>query len=265
MEQLLIFLVTGACAGVLAGLFGVGGGLIMVPALAFVLPLQGVPATVYMQVAVGTSLAVISATSISSTLAHHRRDGVHWSVFARFAPGLAAGAVAGAFVADQLSGGALKRIVGIGAVLVALQMVLRRERSAVHAYHAAPAAPELLCVGAVIGLLSAIVGIGGGSLTVPYLSHRGLSMPRAVGTAAASGVPIAWAGASGFVLAGWNTDGVPAPHLGYVSLSAFATLAIASVACAPLGARLAHAASPRTLRRAFALLLTLVGLRMLAG
>ncbi|MFA5940013.1 MAG: sulfite exporter TauE/SafE family protein [Sinimarinibacterium sp.] len=263
MEQLLIFVVTGAGAGVLAGLFGVGGGLIMVPALAFVLPHQDVPAAVYMQVAIGTSLAVISATSISSTLAHHRRGGVDWTVFLRFAPGLAAGAVAGAFVADLLSGDALRRIVGIGAVLVALQMSLKREGVQTAASGFKGAAIELLGAGGLIGLLSAIVGIGGGSLTVPYLSQRGLSMQRAVGTAAASGMPIAWAGAVGFVIAGWNADGVPAPHLGYVSLSAFAALAVASVACAPLGARLAHAVSPKTLRRAFAALLMLVGLRML--
>lgn len=263
MEQLLIFLVTGAGAGVLAGLFGVGGGLIMVPALAFVLPHQDVPAAVYMQVAIGTSLAVISATSISSTLAHHRRGGVDWAVFARFAPGLAAGAVAGAFVADILSGDALQRIVGIGALLVGLQMALKREQPSTLAPRTVPATPELLGIGGVIGLLSAIVGIGGGSLTVPYLSFRGLTMQRAVGTAAASGVPIAWAGATGFALAGWDAAGVPAPHLGYVSLSAFAALAVASVSCAPMGARLAHAISPKTLRRAFAVLLAVVGLRML--
>lgn len=125
MEEWLIFLATGAGAGVLAGLFGVGGGLIMVPALALVLPLQGVPETVFMQVAIGTSLAVISATSISSTLAHHRRGSVDWPALLRFAPGLALGALAGAFVADLLTGKVLQRIVGIGAILVAVQMSLR--------------------------------------------------------------------------------------------------------------------------------------------
>ncbi len=264
MEQLLIFVITGAVAGVLAGLFGVGGGLIMVPALAFVLPHQGVPGAVYMQVAIGTSLAVISATSLSSTLAHHRRDGVRWTVFWRIAPGLAVGAIAGAFVADALSGALLKRIVAVGALLVATQMIVKSFATA--AATKAPSAPgsaELFGAGGVIGLLSSVVGIGGGSLTVPYLSARGLSMHQAVGTAAACGMPIAWAGAVGFVIAGWDASGVPAPHLGYISLSALAAIAAASVSCAPLGVKLAHGLPPHWLKRAFALLLVGVGLRML--
>lgn len=262
MEQWLIFLVTGAFAGVLAGLFGVGGGLIMVPALALVLPLQGVPESVFMQVAIGTSLAVISATSISSTLAHHRRGGVDWPVLWRFAPGLALGALAGAFVADLLTGKTLQRIVGIGAMLVAVQMSLPR-RNADNATALRAGAPELFSAGGVIGLLSSLVGIGGGSLSVPYLSARGLPVHRAVGSAAAGGIPIAWAGAIGFVVAGWHAQDVPAPHLGYVSLSAFVTLAAASVICAPLGVRVAHRLSPVMLKRAFALLLLVVGARML--
>ncbi len=262
LTHLLIFLVTGACAGVLAGLFGVGGGLIMVPALAFVLHASGISDAIYMQVAIGTSLAVISATSISSTLAHHRRGGVAWAVLLRFGPGLALGAIAGAYIADALSGDALRRLVGGGALLVALRMIFSRDRAS-QVDRMRAGAPELSLAGMVIGALSSLVGIGGGSLTVPYLSARGLSVHRAVGTAAACGVPIAWAGAIGFVLAGWNAAGVPAPHLGYVSLTAFAALAVGSVACAPLGAKLAHSLSPVVLKHAFAALLIVVGLRML--
>ncbi|SFF22677.1 hypothetical protein SAMN04488120_10141 [Fontimonas thermophila] len=264
MEQLAIFVLTGIGAGLLAGLFGVGGGLIMVPALALVLPLQGVPEAVYMQVAIGTSLAVIAATSLSSTLAHHRRGGVHWAALLRFAPGLALGALAGAIVADTLSGTALKRIVGTGTILVAAQMALKREAPTASGTLRAGTL-ELFAAGGAIGVLSALVGIGGGSLTVPYLSARGLPVHQAVGTAAAGGVPIAWAGAAGFVIVGWDAAGVPAPHLGYVSLSAFAALAATSVLCAPLGARLAHALPAVVLRRAFALLLLVVGLRMLCS
>ncbi len=262
LSHLLVFLVTGACAGVLAGLFGVGGGLIMVPALAFVLHASGVSDAVYMQVAIGTSLAVVSATSISSTLAHHRRKGVAWQVLLRFGPGLALGAIIGAYIADTLSGDALRRLVGGGALLVALRMIFSSNSTSTVDQLRAGAA-ELSFVGLVIGALSSLVGIGGGSLTVPYLSARGLSVHRAVGTAAACGVPIAWAGALGFVLAGWDATGVPTPHLGYVSLSAFAALAVASVTFAPLGAKLAHSLSPIILKRAFAALLIVVGLRML--
>lgn len=262
LSHLLVFLVTGACAGVLAGLFGVGGGLIMVPALAFVLHTSGLDEAIYMQVAIGTSLAVVSATSLSSTLAHHRRGGVAWATLLRFAPGLALGAIAGAYIADTLSGDVLRRLVGGGALLVALRMLFSRANTS-QIDQLRATAPELSAVGVVIGMLSSLVGIGGGSLTVPYLSARGLSVHRAVGTAAACGVPIAWAGALGFVLAGWDVTGVPAPHLGYVSLSAFAALAVASVSFAPLGAKLAHALSPVILKRAFAALLIVVGTRML--
>ncbi|MDP3859760.1 MAG: sulfite exporter TauE/SafE family protein [Stagnimonas sp.] len=262
MTTLLIFALTGAAAGLLAGLFGVGGGLIMVPALAFVLPALGVPAAVVMQVAIGTSLAVIGATSLSSTRAHHRRGGVRWDLLRGFAPGLALGALGGAFVAHLLSGGVLKNTVGIGALLVAAQMFFGAQPKPRAAGSGLPTA-ELLAAGGGIGLLSALVGIGGGSLTVPYLSWRGVSMQQAVGTAAAGGIPIAWGGALGFVLSGWRTPGLDGAYLGYVSLLAFLGLAVASVLTAPQGARLAHALPAQTLKRAFALLLASVGLLML--
>lgn len=275
MEALLIFALTGAAAGVLAGLFGVGGGLIMVPALAFVLPLQGVGPAVVMQVAIGTSLAVISATSVSSMLAHHRRGGVLWPAFRLIAPGLALGAVAGALVAHVLSGPVLQRIVGVGAVLVAIQMFLDLQPQKNRDTPSFPAPPgasgrlrrkegvSLFSAGTVIGALSSLIGIGGGSLTVPYLSWRGVPMRQAVGTAAACGLPIAWAGAAGFVAAGWGVPGRPDFSLGYVSLGAFAGLAVASVLTAPLGARLAHRLPPRVLKRAFAGLLVVIGAALL--
>ncbi len=266
MESVLIFLITGAAAGVLAGLFGVGGGLVMVPALAFVLPLQGFGPAVYMQSAIGTSLAVIACTSVSSTLAHHRRGGVRWPLLWRFAAGLAVGALLGAWAADQLGGDTLKRIVGTGALLVSAQVFYKTLASPAVARPAAdPATPELLTAGGVIGALSSLIGIGGGSLTVPYLTLRGVPIHQAVGTSAAGGVPIAWAGALGFIMTGWGHADLPGLHLGYVSLSAFAGLAIASVATAPLGARLAHRLSPRLLQRAFASLLCVIGLKMLFG
>jgi len=262
METLLIFAATGVVAGLLAGLFGVGGGLIMVPALAFVLPLQGVGPDVVMQVAIGTSLAVISATSVSSMLAHHRRQGVVWPVFLRFAPGLAAGAVAGAFVAHLLPGLVLQRIVGIGAILVAIQMFLDRKPVS---DLGVPGFAGLFSAGSVIGLLSALIGIGGGSLTVPFLTWRGVPIRQAVGTAAACGLPIAWAGAAGFIAAGWSVAGRPEFSFGYVVLPAFAAIAVASVATAPVGARLAHRLPPRMLKRAFAVLLLSIGVTLLVS
>jgi uncharacterized membrane protein YfcA len=262
METLLIFAATGVAAGLLAGLFGVGGGLIMVPALAWVLPGQGVGPEIVMQVAVGTSLAVISATSLSSMLAHHRQQGVRWDVLLRFAPGLAAGAVAGAFVAHALPGLVLQRIVGAGAILVAIQMFLDRKPVS---DRGVPGWAGLVSAGGVIGLLSALIGIGGGSLTVPYLTWRGVPIRQAVGTAAACGVPIAWAGAAGFIAAGWSVAGRPEASLGYVVLPAFAAIALTSVLVAPIGARLAHRLPPLMLKRAFAVLLLVIGALLLSG
>lgn len=263
LESLLIFAFTGAAAGVLAGLFGVGGGLIMVPALAFVLPRQGTAAEIVMQVAIGTSLAVIGVTSLSSTRAHHARGSVRWDLLKGFAPGLALGALAGAFVAHGLKGRTLEIIVGSGALLIALQMLRSSPQHNITAQQPAPGTPELLLVGGVIGLLSALVGIGGGSLSVPYLAARRLPMVQAVGSAAAGGIPIAWGGTLGFVLSGADVAGLPGWHLGYVSLAAFAGLAVFSVMTAPLGAKLAHRLLAQRLKQGFAALLSLVGLMML--
>lgn len=264
MDLFLIFAATGAVSGLLAGLFGIGGGMIMVPALAIVLPLQGVPPDIAMHVALGTSLAVIAMTSISSTLTHHRRGGVRWDTMRWFAPGLALGAAAGAFIADTLPGLALRRMVGVSSLLIALQMALDYRFGAL-ARMPAPRAAELGTAAGLIGLLSALIGIGGGSLTGPYLALRGFDLRQAVGTAAAGGIAIAWAGAIGYVVAGWDQAAVPAPALGYVSVWAFACLAAVGTLAAPLGARLAHRLSPRRLQLAFAFMLLCVGLEMLLG
>lgn len=261
MESLLIFLATGAVAGLMAGLFGIGGGMIMVPALALLLPKSGVDPNIVMQVAIATSLAVIAATSVSSAWSHHRHDGVLWPVFRALTPGLVTGSVLGALVADLLPGRVLAAIVGVGALLTAAQMFADRKPKT---QRGLPGAAGLTAAGGVIGLLSSLIGIGGGSLTVPFLSWRSVEIRKCVGTAAACGVPIAWAGTVGFIVAGWDVS-LPGPHLGYVSLTGFAGMAMASVACAPLGARLAHGLPPRTLKRAFAVLLTGIGLHMLFG
>ena len=259
MESLLIFLATGAVAGLMAGLFGVGGGMIMVPALALLLPKSGIEPAVVMQVAVATSLAVIAATSVSSAWSHHRRGGVLWPALRALVPGLMTGSVLGAFVADRLPSRTLAVMVGVGALVTAAQMFANRKPRAAREL---PGPAGLATVGGVIGLLSSLIGIGGGSLTVPFLSACNVGIRQAVGTAAAAGVPIAWAGALGFIFAGRNLA-LPGPHLGYVSLSGFAGLAAASILTAPLGARLAHGLPPLVLKRAFALLLTGIGVHML--
>ncbi len=262
METLLLFLVTGAFAGLLAGLFGIGGGMVMVPALALVLTRQGVSPEIVMHISLGTSLAVIALTSLTSTLSHHRRGGVRWDLLRVYGPALAVGALAGAFVADALPGHALKRLVGVSSLLIALQMGFDYKFGAMQRL-SAPRPAELGVAGGVIGMLSSLIGIGGGSLTGPYLALRGVPLRECVGTAAAGGIPIAWAGALGYILAGGSHAGVPAPSLGYVSGPAFAGLAVASTLVAPLGARLAHSLPPRKLQLAFAFMLLVVSYEML--
>jgi len=260
METIVVFLVTGAAAGVLAGLFGVGGGLIIVPALAIILPKLGTAPEVVMQSAIGTSLAVIGLTGISSTRSHHARGGVIWPIFWRLAPGIVIGSLVGATVAHHVGSDTLKKCVGVGAMLISIQMLID---AAPKASRSAPGALGLGIVGSLIGGLSALIGIGGGSLTVPYLTACNIDMRRAVGTSAACGMPIAWAGAAGFAYNGLGVSGLAPWSLGYVDLAAFAGIAVTSVLTAPLGARLAHGLSPKLLKRAFAIFLAGISLRML--
>lgn len=259
LESLLIYLAVGAVAGLMAGLFGVGGGMIIVPALAFLLPTQGIDNAIIMQIAIGTSLAIISATSISSMLAHHNRGGVLWDSFKFLMPGLILGALIGAVIADHVSSEALRRIVGVSALLVAVKMWLDFKP---RAHTPLPGPAGLSVAGTLIGSASSLIGIGGGSFMVPFLNWCSVSMRQSVGTAAACGVPIAWAGMLGFIITGWDESGRPDWSLGYVSLTAFAGIAVASVAAAPLGAHFAHALPPHILKRAFALLLVIIGIEM---
>lgn len=260
LTSLIAFALTGAAAGLLAGLLGIGGGMVIVPALIFLLPRFGVDSAVLSQVAVGSSLACISVISINSAWSHHRRDGVDWSVFMRMTPGLLLGAAQGATVAHYLSSIALQRTVGIAALLVAARM-LANVQPAPH--RSLPGRLGLGTAGAAIGGLSSLIGIGGGSLTVPFLNWCNVNIQRAVGTSSACGMPIAWAGMLGFMVTGWGVAGVGNTSLGYINLSAAGGIIAASLIFTPLGAALAHRLPARTLRRVFAVLLVIVGVRML--
>lgn len=262
VSTLAILCAVGSLAGTLAGLLGVGGGIVMVPALILVLPGLGVGAAVVSQVAVATSLACICVISVASARAHHRRGGVLWPVVLGMAPGLILGALLGACIADYLSSAVLQRVVGAAAVLIAVKMFAGGQPSA---QRALPGLPALGGAGLFIGTLSSLIGIGGGSLTVPFLNWCNTGMTRAVGTSAACGMAIAWSGVFGFVIAGWGAQHTGVWSLGYVSLPAVAALAVASVACVPLGAALAYRLPTRALKRIFAALLLVVGVQMLLG
>lgn len=260
MAELFIYLSVGALAGILAGLFGVGGGLVIVPVLAFVFSSQGVDPGVLMHMAIGTSLATIVFTSVASVRAHHLRGAVLWPVFVRLAPGIVLGAWAGAALADVLPGLALKRVFGVFELLVAAQMAFAVKPSP---RRILPGRFGTAAAGAVIGSVSAMVGIGGGTLTVPYLVWNNVVVRQAVATSAACGLPIALAGAIGFSVAGWGEPRLPPWATGYVYWPAAAGIVAASVLFAPLGARIAHSLPPARLRQIFALFLALLGIRML--
>ncbi len=256
----LMYALLGAFAGTLAGLFGIGGGLIIVPVLVFMLELQGVPVSVLTHIAVGTSLATIVITSLSSIRQHHKKLAVNWEIFPAMALGMVAGAVLGALTADGLSGPLLQQMIGVFALLMAAQMAFGRPP---RPSRVLPGRPGLLGAGTFIGWASAIFGIGGGSLTVPFLVRCNVVMQQAVGTSAALGLPIAISGTIAHAMTGWNRAGLPEWSLGYVYLPAFVGIVSSSVFFARLGAKLAHRLDPLVLKRTFAGLLMLVGLRFL--
>lgn len=256
-----LYMLLGAAAGVLAGLFGVGGGLIIVPVLVFSFEkLQGFDPAILTHLAVGTSLATIIFTSINSVLEHQRKGAVLWPVFGWMAVGILLGAGLGALTAASIQGPLLQKIIGVFAIIIAVQMALDLKPKAARGM---PGKPGLVAAGGVIGWASAIFGIGGGSLTVPFLTWRSVPMQQAVATSSACGLPIAIASALSFLLIGWGQPGLPTWSLGYVYLPAMLGIALTSMFFARFGARLAHRLSPRLLKRLFALLLLSVGLSFL--
>jgi uncharacterized membrane protein YfcA len=258
--EILLYLVLGAAAGVLAGMFGVGGGIIIVPVLVFSFAAQGFDPNVLTHLAVGTSLATIVFTSINSILEHHRRGAVRWHIFVWMTLGILLGAALGAMTAAAIKGPQLQKIIGVFAILISLQMALDLRPKA---SSSVPGKPVLTLAGVVIGWASAIFGIGGGSLNVPFLIWRSVPMQQAVATSAACGLPIAVAGALTFMWLGWDSPQLPQWSLGFVYLPAMAGIAVTSMFFARFGARLAHRLSPSLLKRLFALLLFSVGVNFL--
>jgi uncharacterized membrane protein YfcA len=258
--EFLLYLALGAVAGVLAGLFGVGGGLVIVPVLVFSFAAQGIDASVLTHLAVGTSLATIVFTSINAVREHQRKGAVLWSIFAWMTLGILGGAGIGALTAAQIEGPMLQKIIGVFAIIIAIQMGLDLRPKA---SRGVPGKPGLTLAGVFIGWASAIFGIGGGSLTVPFLTWRSVPIQQAVATSSATGLPIALSSALAFMLVGWNVPNLPQWSLGYVYLPAMVGIAITSMFFARFGARLAHRLPPRLLKRLFALLLLCVGLRFL--
>ncbi|MEJ2529426.1 MAG: sulfite exporter TauE/SafE family protein [Gammaproteobacteria bacterium] len=260
LQQIAVFLALGAVAGMAAGLFGVGGGLIIVPTLLWIFRGHGIDETIVMHLAIGTSLATIIVTSISSIYAHNKRKAVLWDLFVMLTPGIVVGAWLGAAAADMLSSVWLQRVFALFVMLLAMHLALDVNFGSGGNI---PGKVGMSVAGMVIGMISSIVGIGGGSMTVPFLHWNGVDIRNAVATSSACGFPIALAGTIGFVVAGWGEVALPEGSTGYVYWAAMPWIVVTTFLFAPLGARLAHRMPTHTLRRLFALLLFIVGVRLM--
>ena len=252
----------GAVAGVLAGLLGIGGGLVIVPMLVWAMSGQGIDPSIIMHLALATSMASIMFTSVSSFMAHHRRGAVRWEVVRRITIGILTGTFLGSCFASAMSTDFLKGFFCVFLYVVATQMLLNKKPKASRQL---PAASGMFGMGNLIGAISSLVGIGGGTMSVPFMVWCNIPLHHAIGTSAAIGLPIAVAGTVGFIFNGWGLDTLPPWSLGYVNLTALAGIACISVLTAPLGVRLAHSLPVAKLKKVFAILLYVVATRMLAG
>ncbi len=260
MSLILLYLVLGAVAGVLAGLLGIGGGLVIVPMLTFAFTGQAFAHDHILHLALGTSLASILFTSLSSVRSHHKRGAVVWPVVFRITPGILVGTFVGAWIASQLSTNFLKVFFGVFLLYVGTQMLLGIKPESTREM---PGTSAMFGAGGIIGVFSSLVGIGGGTLSVPFLVWHKTLIRHAIGTSSAIGFPIAVAGTLGYLLNGWGVAGLPSYSLGYIQGTALAGIVAASVCTAPLGAKLAHTLPVDKLKRIFAFLLYLVALRMI--
>jgi len=254
------FVALGAVVGFLAGLLGIGGGMTMVPVLTIIFTRIAFPSAHVVHMAVATSTATIIFTAISSAREHHRHGAVLWPVVAGLAPGIIAGSLAGPQVVRGMSTSALALFFGVFVAFSATQMLLDKKPKPSREL---PGKPGLFAVGGTIGIVSSMVGAGGGFLSVPFMTWCNVKIHNAVATSAALGLPIAFAGTVGFVIAGWGAQDMPRYSAGYIYLPALASIVVASMLTAPIGARTAHRWPVKKLKRAFALLLYVLAAYML--
>lgn len=260
ITYLLSFLILGLVIGLFAGLFGIGGGGTMVPVLTLLFTKLAFPVEHIVHMALATSMAAIVPTALASLRAHHSRGAVLWPVVIKITPAILLGTFAGTFLASYLSAKALAIFFAAFMALIALQMIRNHNPKASRTL---PSKAVLSGVGAGIGGVSSLVAIGGGSMTVPFLLWCNVTLPVAIGTSAAIGLPIAIAGAAGYVINGWSLEYLPPHTLGFVYWPAVIAIASASFFTAPLGARLAHSLPIPLLKKLFALLQICLSIQML--
>lgn len=256
-----LLFVVGALAGVIAGLLGVGGGIVLVPAFFYVFTALGYGGPQVMQVCLATSLATIIFTSIRSVMAHNRKGAVDWEVLKTWAPGIVIGAILGMLAASQMRSVALQAVFGVLGMVVGLYMAFGRQSWRIA--EAMPVGPVRAAQSSVLGFLSVLMGIGGGSFGVPLMTLYGVPIHRAVATASGFGVTIAVPSVIGFLFMPLDPATRPPLTLGAVNLPAFAVVIGVTMITTSYGVRLAHAMDPRPLKRIFAIFLILVAANML--
>jgi uncharacterized membrane protein YfcA len=253
-------LLMGTCGGFLAGLLGIGGGMILVPFIAMIFTARQFAPELVLHMAIATSLATILFTSVSSVRAHHQHRAVQWRIALLLTPGIVAGAWLGPWIGKQLDTATLSLVFGVFVAFIATQMLLARKPAGARAL---PGTAGMFAAGGVIGVLAGLVGAGGGFISIPFMSWCNVKLHHAVATSAALGFPIALAGTIANVYFGWNAPGLPPYALGFIYLPALLVISLASVTMAPLGARLAHTLPVRRLQRIFAAILYLLAGYML--
>ena len=256
--DLTMLLLTGAIAGTLAGLLGIGGGIVIVPIVLLFFESQGIESALAIKMALGTSLATIIFTAIASVYTHHRKQAVQWKTVKVMTPGILLGSFTGAWLADIIPGTILYISFIVFLYLVSLQMVVSR----VSAHSTLPGLFIIRGISFVFGTISALMGVGGGSLNVPFLSYCGVPIKRSIATAAAIGLPIAISATLGYIIGGLNEENLPSGSIGYVNLPVFSGVVVASLIFAPLGAMLAHKLPDMVLRRLFAVFIFVLATKM---
>jgi uncharacterized membrane protein YfcA len=254
-------LATGVVSGIAAGLLGIGGGAVIVPALSNALLLMGYDGEIVQHVAVGTSLAIIIPTGIMSARSHHKRGAVDMNVFKLWVPFIVVGTFVGGLMAGLFSANMLRIVFAVMAFLIAANIIFGLQTKVMG--HLKGSSPTHRISAFVVGYISSLMGIGGGSLTVPTLVAFGDTMHKAVGTSAAIGVAIALSGTAGFLISGWGVPNLPPLSIGYINIVALVLVGVLAAVFAPMGAALAHKLDQKTLKRVFAVFLVLVGLNML--
>jgi uncharacterized membrane protein YfcA len=260
MEWWIVYLLMGLFVGFFAGLLGIGGGLILVTLMVYLFTLQGFPADRLLHLALGTSITSIVFTSLSSLRAHHKHGAVRWDILRMAVPGLVVGTLLGTVVADLLQSKYLAIFFVIFVYYSAAQMFANVKPKPTRQL---PGAAGMIAVSLVIGIVSSLVGVGGGVMTIPLMSLCNVPMRQAIGTSAALGLPIAVAGTAGFIATGWGKDHLPALSVGYVYLPALVGIVIGTFITVPWGARMAHSMPVTRLTKIFAVILFILATKML--